>query len=159
HYAMGLLVDGAGNDLYNPQQWVAYVNLGSGHDYSLGIHVDDGGDDEYRAGGLGGGSGNCNGIGLFVNNGGSDTYHASSRSTFGVARLSGECNGSGSPRLLVPTTGIFIDAAGADGYDRPPDTLPVLEDNTSWQQNENDPAIETEHGAGIDAPEGESYVH
>ena len=159
HYAMGLLIDGAGNDLYNPQEWIAYVNIGSGHDYTLGIHIDNGGDDEYHAGGLGGGSGNCNGIGLFVNNSGADTYNASSRSTYGVARLSGECNDTGSERLLVPTTGIFIDSAGTDVYERPPDTLPVLEDNTSWQQNENDPAIETEHGAGIDAPEGESYVH
>src|SRR5690606_33566216 len=77
HYAIGALVDdGDGNDTYSARSVPNNVHLGSGHDFSVGLFIDEGGDDRYAFTTLAMGASNCQGIGIAVDNDGADTYQA-----------------------------------------------------------------------------------
>jgi hypothetical protein len=113
HYALAIFVEGGGDDRYNPTFRPLNVMLGSGHDYSVGVLIDQGGDDTNRSTSLSMGSSNCQGIGVFVDNEGSDTYQAESSYGYGLGNHSGEC----ATRTNAQSEGIFMDAGGtADTY-------------------------------------------
>jgi hypothetical protein len=151
HYAVGLLLDGGGTDAYDDREWTVGVALGSGHDFSLGVLVDETGDDRYYGAGNGLGDGNCNGIGILVDNAGADAFRSVTTASLGHAHLSGECL----RREGALTAAIFIDAAGADTYDRPA-TDPLAEDDATFPQSDG---YDGEHGVFLDAPEGDSRLH
>ncbi len=115
HFALAMFLEGGGDDQYNQVITPAATSIGLGHDFSAGVHLDEGGDDTYRAPGLSLGSGNINGIGCFVNAGGNDTYDAAGDPTFGTGNYSAEAP-FGEPRQDAPTIGIFVDAGGTDTY-------------------------------------------
>jgi len=155
HYAVGILADdGPGDDTFNATRPAVSVNLGSGHDYSVGVLINEAGNDEYNMTGLSAGSSNCNGVGLFVDNRGDDTYKAASDRCCGMGNVSGECRDT---RPNAVSIGVMIDAGGADDYQ-----LPAMSDyprptNTStWGHTRFD--LPSEHGSGID-DSGESGVH
>jgi hypothetical protein len=117
HYALGMLVDdGPGDDGFNQQRTPVAVQMGSGHDFSTGVLINEEGNDSYLFGSLAMGSSNCNAIGLVVDNGGDDTYSSSSSYGWGLGNLSGECIDS---RPESRSMGIMIDAGGQDIYDAP----------------------------------------
>ncbi|MBI2891974.1 MAG: hypothetical protein HYY06_00365 [Deltaproteobacteria bacterium] len=153
HYAVGILTDGGGDDVYNEREWTVGVAVGSGHDYSLGLLVDESGADRYFASGNGAGDGNCNGIGLLIDNGGDDSYRSTTPDSFGHAHVSGECVDWRTPAL---TGAVFIDAGGQDTYDVPQGAGKPLADDTSQARTSG---VEGEHGAFVDASEGDSTLH
>jgi hypothetical protein len=113
HYATGILHDGGGNDKYNQGFDSYYMQTGAGHDFSLGLFIDDSGDDIYGYGGLAAGASNCQGVGVFVDHDGSDIYDARSTYSTGLGNHSGECES----RDNYPSIGIFLDDGGdADTY-------------------------------------------
>ena len=151
HYAVGMLIDGGGDDAYDDREWTVGVALGSGHDFSLGALVDEGGDDRYFGRGNGLGDANCCGIGILVDNGGADAYRSTTAQSLGHAHLSGECL----RREGALSGAVFIDAAGDDSYDRPP-TDPLADDDQMFPANSG---YAGEHGAFVDASEGDSRIH
>jgi len=154
HYAIGILADsGNGNDTFNARLETRNVSLGSGHDFSVGVLINEAGDNEYNIGTLAAGASNCNGVGLFVDNKGNDTYKARSDYSSGLGNVSGECIDS---RPNAVNIGVMIDGGGTDTYEYPMSEYPVPANNATWGYKRND--LNSEYGAGLDA-EGETGVH
>jgi hypothetical protein len=157
HYAIGMHVDlGDEGDEINQLRDSVSVNQGSGHDYSLGVLINEGGDDIYRITGLSSGASNCNGIGLFVDNGGNDLYLAISELSSGIGNISNECLAA---RPDAVSIGIMLDAGGTDEYMYPamvdPNfTVPSNDGIWGWEVF----GLPTEHGGGVDGTD-ESGIH
>ena len=151
HYAVGILADsGVGDDKFNSRLKPHNVALGSGPDYSLGIFINENGNDEYVIPSLGAGASNCNGIGVFVDERGDDLYKAQSDYGSGMGNVSSECIEA---RPTAKNVGIMIDAGGTDVYEYPESSFLLPENNGKWGHARN--GLESEYGFGIDA-EGES---
>ena len=158
HYALAGLFDGAGNDTYNELRGVVGVNQGSGHDFSVGLLWDGGGDDWHYSSWLGMGTGNCNGIGLYVDASGDDTYLSNTGGAYGMGNTSGECDVDAG-RRRVATIGFFVDGGGADDYSEVPDAegregTVHREDDTLWLFTGTSEYDIVEHGGGIDGTGG-----
>jgi hypothetical protein len=146
HYALTLFWDGDGDDIYNAKQPPKATSIGVGHDYSVGWHLDLGGDDIYHAPGLSLGSGNDNGIGIMINQGGNDTYNTTGTRTLGGASLSKDA--APGPRGNVINLGVFIDTGGVDGYLI--DGQSVQRNNSSWIYQSTNTVPTKEWGVGLD---------
>lgn len=156
HDALAILAEGGGNDRYNPDFTPYNVHLGSGHDMSVGVFMDEGGDDWYHATTLALGASNCQGIGVFADNDGSDEYQTDSTYSVGLGNHSGECDDS-TGRTTIPSIGIFMDAGGdADVYHWPADETRTPADNSSFGIAYNGGA--DEFGGAVDG-DGESNFH
>ncbi len=154
HYAIGILADGGlGDDVFGAARPARNVTLGSGHDYSLGALISEGGDDTFHMTSLSAGASNCNGIGLFVDNAGDDHYIARSDYSSGMGNVSGECLDA---RPQAVSIGVMLDAAGLDTYDYPDSPYPTPDNDASWGHTRNN--LPSEHGAGLDDT-SESGVH
>ncbi|MBI1888907.1 MAG: hypothetical protein HYS15_03190 [Candidatus Spechtbacteria bacterium] len=154
HFAVGILADaGDGDDVFNGTRPSCCMNLGAGHDFSLGVLINEKGNDMYYITSLSAGASNCNGIGLFVDNNGNDTYRASSDYGSGMGNVSGECIKN---RPNARSIGIMIDGGGIDIYQYPESEFPMPGENKTWGHSRN--GLESEHGAGLDG-EGETGVH
>gem|GEM_PF-1212612 len=154
HYAIGIHADaGDGNDLFNTERDTRNMSMGSGHDYSLGVLINEKGDNEYKLTTLAAGSSNCNGIGLFVDNAGNDSYTATSDKNSGMGNVSTECI---MERPNAVSIGIMLDAGGTDRYNYPMSMFDIPMDNSTWGHQRN--GLESEYGSGLDT-EGETGVH
>ncbi len=155
HYAIGALLDGGGDDMVGQQLTPRHVQLGSGHDFSIGLYIDESGNDTYRYGGLAAGSSNCQGIGLFADNGGDDHYEALSDLSTGLGNHSGECIDT--PRIGAQAVGLFMDAGGSDIYVWPEGSeVPAPADGSTFGHRHHD--HDTEHGGAVDGT-GETGLH
>lgn len=153
HFAVGILADaGKGDDVFNATRPSLYTNLGAGHDFSVGVLINEKGDDTYYVSNLSAGASNCNGIGLFVDNGGNDAYIASSDYGSGMGNAGEGCI----ERSGAVSIGIMIDAGGKDVYSYPESKFPVPDEGKTWGHSHN--GLPSEHGAGLDG-EGETGVH
>jgi hypothetical protein len=156
HFAMGILVDGGGNDSYNLNFTPYNVMLGSGHDTSVGLAIDEAGDDTYHYTTLAAGASNCQGVGIFVDGDGSDTYQADSTYSTGLGNHSSECDSS-TGRTGTDSEGFFVDAGGdPDSYVWPAgDSRTPADDTTfgiAWSGTSD------EFGGGVDG-DGETGFH
>ncbi len=147
HYAIGALLDGgSGNDRFNPTFMPRGVHMGSGHDFSVGLLINDAGDDTYRFSVLAAGASNCQGIGLFVDNDGADAYLAESDYGVGLGNHSAECDSSA--RTVGRSVGLFLDSGGdADAWTWPATDRVPGDDRTfgrSWSGTGD------EHGGAVD---------
>lgn len=116
HFAYAALVDGGGRDVHNMTATRQNMTAGAGHDFSLGILLALGRDDDtYGVPNLALGAGNANGTGIFADEGGADTYEAASALSLGNAALETLTDPG---RLMRSTVGIFLDGDGADAYRR-----------------------------------------
>ena len=154
HGALAVFEDAAGNDSYDvsyPANPPYATNTGQGHDYSIGWHLDLGGDDVYRGTGLGLGAGNANGGGIFINLGGNDSYSAPGGTVLGGAAF----DLSVARPTSLPCYGIFMDLGGVDTYAVPADPLltPQPADNVTWT-NARDPAPYNDLSVGVDRDTG-----
>ncbi len=156
HYAAGVLLDdGEGDDRFNTNMTPSYMMVGAGHDFSVGILVNEAGDESYVYGGLAGGASNCQGIGLFVDNDGADDYEISSTYSTGLGNHSGECDAL--PRTLAPSIGLFLDSGGdQDSYTWPDGDHPAPDNDSTFGYAQS--GGENEHGGAVDG-EGETGVH
>lgn len=147
HYAIGALLDGGpGGDRFNEELAPRNVLLGAGHDFSLGLLVNEAGDDRYRFTSLAAGAGNCNGVGLFVDNGGDDGYETTSAASAGYASL-GECL-EDPTRPLARTVGVLLDGGGVDAWSFPEGDHAPPGDDRAFGHSQN--GVATELGAGLD---------
>lgn len=145
HYAAGILLKrGTGNDVYRSSHELV---LGSGNDLSVGVFVDEGGDDDYAVGQLSLGVAHFNSTGIFVDAAGNDRYGVASATcrALGAAYL----HEWGNPRETVPSLGLFMDLGGADSY--PPHCERVANDRLwagprAWPQLH----LRSEAAAGAD---------
>jgi len=157
HYAAGVLLDdGEGDDQLNGNMVPNYMQVGAGHDFSVGVYVNESGDEDYVYGGLAGGASNCQGIGVFVDNDGVDLYQIGSTYSTGLGNHSGECDAY--PRTQVDSIGLFLDSGGdVDIYEWPGgDDHPTPDNDATFGYAQN--ASETEMGGAIDG-DGETGIH
>ena len=155
HYAAGILLDeGDGDDALNSRLVPNYMHFGAGHDFSVGIHVNEAGNDDYVYGGLAAGASNCQGVGLLVDNDGMDTYEALSSYSTGLGNHSGEC----ASRTGAPSIGLFLDSGGdEDTYVWPGgDGLPVPANDSVFGHRHHE--TEDEFGGAADG-DGETSLH
>jgi hypothetical protein len=159
HFSLSVFLEAGGDDQYDLGVHPAATSIGVGHDFSASLHLDEGGNDHYRAPGLSLGSGNINGIGCLVNAGGDDVFEAAGDPTLGAGNYSAEAP-FGEDRQSAPTIGIFVHTGGTSSYDVA-GTLRPLADST-WHyepQPYADPQlVTTEHGCGADRPGGSVTV-
>jgi len=154
HFAVGILADGGSQpDAFGTRLPARNMSLGSGHDFSTGVLISEGGDDVYHLGPLAAGASNCNGVGLFVDNGGDDTYQ--SRSDYGSG-MGNFGTGCAEHQEIFRSIGVMIDAGGDDTYLYPESSFPVPADGATWGHARG--GRQSEHGAGLDAA-GEAGVH
>ena len=130
-YSLGILIDGGGNDSYNAAQYAqgAGIHLslgalwdrggddqyhsrngvvgGTAHDLSVGMLIDDEGDDNYIVSG-GYGVSLTNSFALFIDKLGADMYSTWEKFSLGSVRWSRDFAGCG----------IFLDLEGRDVYPR-----------------------------------------
>ncbi len=155
HYAIGALLDGGGDDAVGQTLRPRAVHLGSGHDFSIGLFIDESGADRYRYATLGAGASNCQGIGVFADNGGDDAYEALTDYSTGLGNHSDECYSA--PRWDAQAVGLFMDGGGTDTYIWPEGSaFAPPADNSSFGHVAHD--HENEHGGAVDG-EGETGFH
>jgi hypothetical protein len=110
HYAAGILLKrGTGNDVYRSSHEMA---LGSANDLSVGVFVDEAGDDVYSVGQLSLGVAHGNS----VDGAGNDRYSVASTTcrALGAAYMPAW----GNARETLPALGLFMDLGGVDSYPR-----------------------------------------
>ncbi len=113
HFAIGSHIDHAGDDQYNDRSVLGQV-LGAGRDGSIGMLLDEEGDDVYTIPKKSAGGGDMNAIGLLSDKQGDDKYYPTSSTYLGTASSS---NPRGEYfRSRLPTIGVFVDLAGDDTY-------------------------------------------
>jgi hypothetical protein len=149
HYAMSFFWDESGDDLY--QQTLVPVATGPncGHDFSVGIHVDNGGNDRVRGAGLCLGEANDFGTGLYINNGGTDVFEGDP-SCFGYVTNPDYKDPNGQPSNYY-AYGIFLKAGGQGTYSGSSAAAP----GTSWVQTGT---VSMSHGVGVDQPDAGSIL-
>lgn len=151
HRAAGIfLALGEGDDTYRVSH---ATSLGAAHDLSVGVFVDEAGNDHYRLGEtaslgeLGFGAANDNGVALFADLAGNDKYGASSPRclAFGIARMQAH----GTLREVLPGVGLFLDLGGRDHY---PHQCDQPQEDAVWQaaRNQSRPSLPSEIGLGVD---------
>lgn len=145
HFAAGLLLKrGTGNDSYRSSHEMV---LGTGNDFSVGVFVDEGGDDDYAVGQLSLGVGFANSTGLFMDGAGNDRYTVASPTcrALGAAFM----HAWGTSREALPNIGLFMDLGGADSY--PPQCARAA-NNQLWAGPRTWPQLDlrSEAGAGVD---------
>ncbi|MCC6747225.1 MAG: hypothetical protein IT371_06160 [Deltaproteobacteria bacterium] len=140
HFGLGIFHDAAGDDAYGTELPLIGLSHGFAHDLSIGWHTDAGGKDTYRGAWQCFGTGSNQSLGVLVNGGGADDYQSTNYLGFGMATALLKNVESTSPRHALRTTGIFVDAAGADAYQRPAFFSPELVgDGVTWRH----PLMET----------------
>ncbi len=154
HAALCVFEDAAGSDRYNltnPGNPPYATNTGQGHDYSVGWHLDLGGNDAYLGTGLGLGAGNANGAGLLINLGGDDSYTAPGGTILGGAAFDLSIS---RPKSLL-CFGLFMDVGGADTYTVPddPKLVPHPANDLTWT-NARDAAPYNDKSRGVDRATG-----
>lgn len=145
HAAAGILLKrGGGNDVYRSSHEIA---LGSAHDFSVGVFVDEAGDDVYAVGQLSLGVGHANSTGLFVDAAGADRYSVMSATcrALGAAYQ----HAWGNTREALPNLGLFMDLGGNDSY---PAHCAHAANNSRWAGSRAWPQLHlpSESGAGVD---------
>jgi hypothetical protein len=145
HYAAGILLKrGTGNDVYRSTHEMV---LGAGNDLSVGVFVDESGDDEYTVGQLSLGVGHANSTGVFVDGAGNDRYTVASATcrALGAAYT----HEWGNARETLPSLGLFLDLGGVDSY---PAHCDRAANNKLWAGPRVWPQLElgSEAAAGID---------
>lgn len=126
HSAAGILLKrGVGHDHY---QISHTLSLGAAHDFSLGVFLDEGGNDHYAALDLAIGVAHDNSSALFVDVAGDDSYMLGS----GACRAFGSAVVSewGTLRESLSNTGIFLDLGGQDSY---PEPCKRAKNNSTWR--------------------------
>ncbi len=121
--------------------------LGAAHDYSVGIFVDEAGDDQYSIGDLGLGAAFDNSVAVFVDANGDDGYDVADSScrAFGVAQI----DSWGTLREEALNLGLFMDLGGSNRY---PVHCARAGVGKIWNSERRWPALQlrSEAGAGLD---------
>ncbi|TFZ04677.1 hypothetical protein [Ramlibacter rhizophilus] len=112
HEAAGVLLKrGTGKDAYRTSH---PITLGSAHDLSVGVFVDEGGDDDYAAGTMSLGVAHANSTGLFVDAAGKDHYRLATPDCRALGAAYQPAWGN--VRESLPNLGLFLDLGGIDRY-------------------------------------------
>ncbi len=144
HYAMSFFYDGSGNDLYQQRLKPVATGPNCGHDFSVGISIDNGGNDVVTGAGLCMGESNDLGTGIYINNGGNDTFNGTS-DCFGFTTDGDYKDDNGDP-VNFNSYGIFVKAGGVDTYNSGSD--PALDHDNSVAIQPGTPPLA--HGLFID---------
>ena len=144
HYAMSFFYDGSGNDRYQQRLKPVATGPNCGHDFSVGISIDNGGDDVVSGAGLCMGESNDLGTGIYINNGGNDTFNGTGQ-CFGYVTDGDYKDIKGGP-LNFNSYGIFVKAGGVDTYSSGSD--PALDHDNSVAIQSGIPSLA--HGLFID---------
>ncbi len=145
HDAAGVLLKrGFGNDVYPSTHAIV---LGSAHDLSVGVFVDEGGDDAYSVGEMSLGVAHANSTGIFVDAAGNDRYTVSSPTCRALGAAFQHEWGIARERLA--NLGLFMDLGGLDTY---PAHCERVANNRLWAGPRLWPqlGLRSEAAAGVD---------
>ncbi len=155
HYALGVLLDGGvGDDAFNTRLSPKSMQLGAGNDFSVGVYVNEAGNDIYRFHTLSLGAGSCSGIGLAVDNGGTDRYASDTTHNTGLGSVSPTCLEA---RPNATSIGVMLDVQGLDTYVYPAAAFELPANDTVFGHGAHD--LASEYGAGLDTTSGDSGIH
>lgn len=115
HLAGGFFYNGSGEDSYYSKHG---PGQGAGHDFGVGIFIDDSGNDHYSVEG-GNGLGLTNSVGIFLDKRGDDRYENGMSDNYGY----------GKGARSTGSIGIFIDGSGQDYYAKK-----AMRDSSLWRQ-------------------------
>jgi len=119
HFCIGALLDESGNDRYEGYG-DAHTGLAFGHDFTVAIFYDGGGNDIYRYGADGFGHAINMSLALFVDAGGDDRYTtAKGKDGFGITNFTpGDLNPPVTKSYIADPVqaGVFLDVSGKDVY-------------------------------------------
>jgi hypothetical protein len=158
HFALAAFLEGGGDDTYNVD-WppLRHSAIGLAHDWSVTAFIEDGGNDTYVGPDRGIGASKCHGLSLFVENGGDDSYTALHDRAIGWATdydwAPDVCGNS----TTNPSYAFFIDAGGADSYDKP-DGAPGYGDGLLWINDDPLDEAALELSGGIDSAAGATWA-
>ncbi|MFH1419981.1 MAG: hypothetical protein ABII12_17035 [Planctomycetota bacterium] len=156
HFCIGALLDEGGNDKHLAEE-TSNMCIGWGHDFTVALHVDIGGDDVYEV--------KQNGISYNINRsmtavidvGGDDTYTSDPKNKPGMAK-SEERFDMGAAERPEPnvyfadatSVALFLDVGGSDSY------WSGQENNTHWLDEPDSPNWKVRnYSVGADREEGE----
>lgn len=151
HFGVGYLADGGpGGDVFQSSLEARTFVLGAANDFSVGVFVNEAGDDVYQIPDRGAGVGSCGSVAVFVDNGGMDTYVGEPGATVAGLAQAVSC---GDNRDFA-TYAVFLDVGGMDDWRV---SSGELGNDTEWVQTAGD--LGTRRGLGADVAGGDSGVH
>jgi hypothetical protein len=154
HFAQGIHLDqGKEDDRYGANIENLGLSLGTGHDFGLGVSINEGGNDHYRVNKFSAGGTSCNGRGLFLEVSGDDTYLIESIHSLGVGNA-GECVNT---RTNAPSIGVMLDGDGNDEYISIHGGEHQPGNERSWNHTIN--KLDDEIGIGLDASSGQTLLN
>jgi hypothetical protein len=118
HFCIGICLDEGGNDLHAAEE-NSHLSLGMGHDFTVALLVDLGGDDRYRVDGSGLGQSLNRSVAMLIDVGGDDRYESEDVHRPGTAANNERFRARGGARTYFAETtslGLFLDVGGADRY-------------------------------------------
>ncbi len=152
HFCIGALLDEGGNDVHAAEA-TSNLSLAMAHDFTIGLLVNIGGDDEYTLRKDAGVAHSLNrSVAMLIDVGGDDSYSCLAERYPGVARNDEKFRArSGVSTYFADTTSIalFLDVGGNDSYD------PARDNDTHWLDPPDSPNwADRNFSVGVDRPDG-----
>lgn len=156
HFCIGALIDEGGNDSHISEG--GRLSLAFGHDFTVALLLNVGGDDHYQSGPEGIGYSINRSFAFAIDVGGDDTYVLEEEAAPGTARYDDRfANYDGVSTYLADadSLGLFLDVGGTDSYDTARGA-----DNTNWLDPEDSPnRLVRNRSIGADVAEGEVVLN
>jgi hypothetical protein len=153
HFCIGALIDEAGDDHHIAHDG-GRSSLAFGHDFTVALLIDNGGDDVYQSDGPGLGHAINRSIAIAIDVGGDDSYTLGAGATPGSARYEdrfADYSGVSTYFADADSLGLFLDVGGTDSY-----STAQGGDDSHWLDPEDSPNREVRNWSiGVDRAQGE----
>jgi hypothetical protein len=151
HFCIGVLVDEGGNDLHLAEV-TSNLSVGFGHDFTVALLVNIGGDDVYDVKGNGIGYSINRSVAALIDVGGDDRYVGKAGNRPGMTEFDDRFRARGGVSdYFADTTsiGLFLDTSGKDAYETHP---PEKKDENKPEKKEGDKQEKKEGDAAEPPP-------
>jgi hypothetical protein len=152
HFCIGALVDESGDDVHLAEA-TSTRGLAMGHDFTVALLVNLGGNDRYEVVKDGLAFALNRSVAVLLDVGGDDEYSHNAESRPGFARNDEKFRARGGVSTYFSDTtsvGLFLDVGGQDKY------TPERENNTTWLDPPDSPNwADRNFSVGIDRPDGD----
>ena len=152
HFCIGALIDEGGDDVHAAED-TSTLSLALGHDFTVALLVNLGGDDRYSIVKDGLAQARNRSVAMLLDVGGDDEYVCNEESRPGSAVNDEKFRGRGGVSTYFADTtslGLFLDVGGDDSY------TPPRENNSTWLDPADSPNwADRNFGLGVDRPDGQ----
>jgi hypothetical protein len=151
HFCIGALIDEGGNDLHIAEG-NSTLSIALGHDFTVALLVDLGGDDRYEIKKDGLAYSINRSVAMLIDVGGNDTYVGKEDARPGLAKNDEKFRSRGGVSTYFAdstSVGLFLDVGGEDAY------TPARENNTTWLDPPDSPNWpDRNFSVGVDRADG-----